>query len=150
MKSKNPNIKKYALISVYDKTGLAPFAKELKKLGFEIISSGGTAKFLRKVGVKVTEVQKMTKYPPMLGCRVKTLHPLIHGGILGDPASKEHLKDIKKFKIKPFEVVVCNLYPFEAVISKKGFTHEEAIENIDIGGPATGRAAAKNPKNISN
>ena len=140
---------RYALISVYDKAGLKPFAKELKKLGFEIISSGGTAKFLRKSGVRVTEVAKLTKYPHMLGGRVKTLHPLIHGGILGDPNDKEHQKDIKKFKLHPFEVVVCNLYPFEEVISKKNFTHAEAIENIDIGGPSMVRGAAKNHKNVA-
>ncbi|MFH1386261.1 MAG: bifunctional phosphoribosylaminoimidazolecarboxamide formyltransferase/IMP cyclohydrolase [bacterium] len=141
--------KKYALISVYDKTGLAPFAKELKKLGFEIISSGGTAKFLRKSGLKVTEVKKITKYPHMLGGRVKTLHPLIHGGILADRTNKDHLKEIKKFKINPFDIVVCNLYPFEEVTSRKNFTHAEAIENIDIGGPAMVRASAKNHKNVA-
>lgn len=141
--------KRYALISVYDKKGLAPFAKELKKLGFEIVSSGGTAKFLRKNGLRVTEVAKLTKYPHMLGGRVKTLHPLIHGGILADRTNKEHLKDIKKFKISPFDIVACNLYPFEEVTSRKNFTHEEAIENIDIGGPAMVRAAAKNHKNVA-
>lgn len=146
MKSK---FKKYALISVYDKTGLGAFAKELKKLKFEIISSGGTAKFLRKAGVRVIEVAKLTKYPHMLGGRVKTLHPLIHGGILADRTNKAHLKEIKKFKIRPFDVVVCNLYPFEEVISKKDFTHAEAIENIDIGGPAMVRASAKNHKNVA-
>jgi phosphoribosylaminoimidazolecarboxamide formyltransferase/IMP cyclohydrolase len=140
---------RFALISVYDKKGLTPFAKDLKKLGFEIISSGGTAKFLRKAGVRVTEVVKITKYPHMLGGRVKTLHPLIHGGILADRTNKEHLKDIKKFKITPFDVVVCNLYPFEETISKKDFTHAEAIENIDIGGPAMVRASAKNHKNVA-
>jgi len=148
-KIKNLKEKKYALISVYDKKGLLPFARELKGLGFEIISSGGTAKFLRKSGVRVTEVAKLTKYPHMLGGRVKTLHPLIHGGILADRTDKDHLKDIKKFKINPFDMVVCNLYPFEAVISKDSFTHEEAIENIDIGGPAMVRASAKNHKNVA-
>lgn len=145
-KSKN---KKYALISVYNKTGLAAFAKELQKLGFEIVSSGGTAKFLRKSRVKVTEVSKLTKYPHMLGGRVKTLHPLIHGGILADRTDKKHLKEIKKFKIHPFDLVVCNLYPFEEVTSRKNFTHAEAIENIDIGGPSMVRGAAKNHKNTA-
>lgn len=140
---------KYTLVSVYDKAGLAGFAKELKKLGFEIISSGGTAKFLRKSGIRVTEVAKITKYPHMLSGRVKTLHPLIHGGILADRTNKEHLKDIKKFKITPFDMVVCNLYPFEEVTSRENFTHEEAIENIDIGGPAMVRGAAKNYKNVA-
>lgn len=147
--SREPRRKHYALISVSDKVGLAPFAKELRKLGFEIVSSGGTAKFLRKSGLRVTEVEKITKYPHMLGGRVKTLHPLIHGGILADRADKEHAKDIKRFKLHPFDLVVCNLYPFEEVISKKSFTHEEAIENIDIGGPSMVRGAAKNHKNVA-
>ncbi len=142
-------VKRYALISVYDKAGLLPFARELKKLGFEIISSGGTAKFLRKNGIRVTEVAKLTRYPHMLDGRVKTLHPLIHGGILADRTNKDHLKEIKKFKIRPFDIVICNLYPFEEVVSKKDFTHAEAIENIDIGGPAMVRASAKNHKNVA-
>ncbi|MDD5594138.1 MAG: bifunctional phosphoribosylaminoimidazolecarboxamide formyltransferase/IMP cyclohydrolase [Candidatus Margulisbacteria bacterium] len=141
--------KRYALISVYDKTGLAPFAKELKELGFEFISSGGTAKFLRKSGVKVTEVSKLTKYPHMFDGRVKTLHPMIHGGILADRTNKAHLKEIKKYKITPFDLVVTNLYPFEQVTARKNFTHDEAIENIDIGGPCMVRAAAKNYKNVA-
>ncbi|MFA4844493.1 MAG: bifunctional phosphoribosylaminoimidazolecarboxamide formyltransferase/IMP cyclohydrolase [Candidatus Margulisiibacteriota bacterium] len=150
-KEKKPTTKnkKYALISVYDKAGLAGFAKELKGLGFEIISSGGTAKFLKKSGFKVTEVAKITKYPQMLDGRVKTLHPLIHGGILADRRNKAHLKELKKFKITPFEIVVCNLYPFEEVTARKSFTHDEAIENIDIGGPAMVRAAAKNHQNVA-
>ncbi|OGC12997.1 bifunctional phosphoribosylaminoimidazolecarboxamide formyltransferase/IMP cyclohydrolase [candidate division WOR-1 bacterium RIFCSPHIGHO2_02_FULL_53_26] len=146
---KAANARKYALISVYDKTGLAPFAKELKQLGFEFISSGGTAKFLRKSGLKVTEVSKITKYPHMFDGRVKTLHPMIHGGILADRTKKAHLKEIKKYKITPFDLVISNLYPFEQVVSKKGFTHDEAIENIDIGGPAMVRASAKNYKNVA-
>lgn len=141
--------KKYALLSVYDKTGLALLAKELKQLGFEFISSGGTAKFLKKSGLKVTEVSKLTKYPHLFDGRVKTLHPMIHGGILADRTNKAHLKEIKKYKITPFDLVVCNLYPFEEVISRKNFTNDEAIENIDIGGPCMVRAAAKNYKNVA-
>lgn len=141
--------KRYALLSVYDKKGLTQFAKGLKELGFELVSSGGTAKFLRKAGLKVTEVAKITKYPHMLGGRVKTLHPLIHGGILADRTDKAHLKDVKKFGINLFDLVVCNLYPFEEVTSRKNFTHDEAIENIDIGGPTMVRAAAKNHKNVA-
>lgn len=147
--SHESRVKRYALISVYDKTGLAGFAKELKKLGFEIVSSGGTAKFLRKSGIRVTEVAKITKYPHMLGGRVKTLHPVIHGGILADKNNPEHVKDLKKFKIHPFEIVVCNLYPFEQVTSRSSCTLEEAIESIDIGGPAMVRGAAKNYKNVA-
>jgi phosphoribosylaminoimidazolecarboxamide formyltransferase/IMP cyclohydrolase len=149
VKGQVASAKKYALISVYDKTGLAPFARELKQLGFEFISSGGTAKFLRKSGLKVTEVSKLTKYPHMFDGRVKTLHPMIHGGILADRTNKAHLKEIKKYKITPFDLVISNLYPFEEVISKKNFTHDEAIENIDIGGPSMVRAAAKNYKNVA-
>ncbi|MFA5034194.1 MAG: bifunctional phosphoribosylaminoimidazolecarboxamide formyltransferase/IMP cyclohydrolase [Candidatus Margulisiibacteriota bacterium] len=140
--------KKYALLSVWDKTGLDKFAKELTELGFELISSGGTAEYLRQAGIKVTEVSKLTKYPHMLGGRVKTLHPIIHGGILADRTNPDHVKELKKFKINPFDLVICNLYPFEKVISKKKFTHEEAIENIDIGGPSMVRGAAKNHKNV--
>ncbi|MFH1577339.1 MAG: bifunctional phosphoribosylaminoimidazolecarboxamide formyltransferase/IMP cyclohydrolase [Candidatus Margulisiibacteriota bacterium] len=141
--------KKYALLSVSDKKGLDKFAKGLRGLGFELISSGGTAKFLRKAGVAVTEVSKLTKYPHMLDGRVKTLHPIIHGGILADQTNPAHLKELKKFGIKPFQIVVCNLYPFEQVISKPEFSHEQAIENIDIGGPCMVRAAAKNNKSVA-
>ncbi|MFH1542350.1 MAG: bifunctional phosphoribosylaminoimidazolecarboxamide formyltransferase/IMP cyclohydrolase [bacterium] len=147
-KTKIQTNKKYALLSVSDKKGLDKFAKGLKKIGFEIISSGGTAKFLRKKGVKVTEVSKLTKYPHMLDGRVKTLHPVIHGAILADQNNPAHLKELAKFGINPFTLVVCNLYPFEHVISKSKFTHAEAIENIDIGGPCMVRAAAKNHNSV--
>ncbi|MFH1683984.1 MAG: bifunctional phosphoribosylaminoimidazolecarboxamide formyltransferase/IMP cyclohydrolase [Candidatus Margulisiibacteriota bacterium] len=147
MKSSKP--KRYALLSVSNKKGLDKFAKGLKGMGFEIISSGGTAKYLRKAGIRVTEVAKLTKYPPMLDGRVKTLHPVIHGAILADQTNPKHLKELKKYKIDPFQIVVCNLYPFEHVISKPKFTHEEAIENIDIGGPCMVRAAAKNNKSVA-
>lgn len=142
-------IERFALLSVSDKTGLEKFAKGLREIGFEIISSGGTAKYLKQAGIKVTEVAKLTKYPPMLDGRVKTLHPIIHGGILADRTNPKHWQELKKYKINPFSVVVCNLYPFERVISKSSFTHEEAIENIDIGGPCMVRAAAKNYKNVA-
>ncbi|KAF0133164.1 MAG: phosphoribosylaminoimidazolecarboxamide formyltransferase / IMP cyclohydrolase [Candidatus Saganbacteria bacterium] len=138
-----------ALLSVSDKKGLAQFAKGLKKLGFDIVSSGGTAKFLRKSGVKVTEAAKLTNYPSMLGGRVKTLHPVIHGGILANRSLKDHLKDMKKFKIRPIDIVACNLYPFESTIAKPKCTLEEAVEQIDIGGPAMVRAAAKNFKDVA-
>jgi len=142
-------LKKYALLSVSDKKGLDQFAKGLKQFGFEIVSSGGTAKFLRKAGVRVTEVSKLTKYPHMLDGRVKTLHPVIHGAILADQNNPAHLKELKKYKINPFQLVVCNLYPFEQVISKDNFTQAEAIENIDIGGPCMVRAAAKNHNSVA-
>ena len=148
-RKKEKKTKRYALLSVSNKKGLDKFAKGLKKLGFEIVSSGGTAKFLRKAKVRVTEVSKLTKYPHMLGGRVKTLHPVIHGAILADQTNPEHLAELKKFKINPFSVVVCNLYPFEHVIRKPKFKHDEAIENIDIGGPCMVRASAKNYKSIA-
>jgi phosphoribosylaminoimidazolecarboxamide formyltransferase/IMP cyclohydrolase len=142
-------VKRYALLSVSDKKGLDKFARELRKLGYEIVSSGGTAKFLRKAGIKVIEAAKLTRYPQMLDGRVKTLHPVIHGGILADQTNPEHLKELKKYGINPFSMVVCNLYPFEHVISKPKFTHEEAVENIDIGGPSMVRGAAKNYKSVA-
>ena len=138
-----------ALLSVSDKKGLAPFAKGLIKLGFDIVSSGGTAQFLKKAGVKVTEVAQLTKYPSMLGGRVKTLHPIVHGGILANRSLPDHLKDMKKFSIRPIDVVACNLYPFEATIAKPKTTLEEAVEQIDIGGPAMVRASAKNFKDVA-
>ncbi|MFH1361292.1 MAG: bifunctional phosphoribosylaminoimidazolecarboxamide formyltransferase/IMP cyclohydrolase, partial [bacterium] len=148
-KSISKKSKPYALLSVSDKQGLDKFAKGLKELGFELISSGGTAAFLKKAGIKVTEVSKLTKYPHMLDGRVKTLHPIIHGAILADQTNPKHLKELKKFGINPFQIVVCNLYPFEKIISQGSFTHEEAIENIDIGGPCMVRAAAKNHKSVA-
>ena len=152
-RDKNPKSERkkraLALLSVSDKKGLAPFARGLKKAGYDIVSSGGTAKFLKKSGVKVLKVSDVTKYPHMLGGRVKTLHPLIHGGILANRSIKEHLEDMKKFKIRPIDIVVCNLYPFEATIAKPKCTYEDAIENIDIGGPAMVRAAAKNHKDVA-
>ena len=135
---------KRALVSVSDKTGLVKFAKGMKKLGIEIISTGGTAKFLKKAGVKVILVEELTGYPKMLDGRVKSLHPAIHAGILAVREIKDHMADLKEHNIKPIDMVVCNLYPFEEVTAKPKFTHEEAIENIDIGGPTMVRAAAKN------
>ncbi len=148
-KSKAQKPKSLALLSVWDKKGLVPFAKGLIKQGYEIVSSGGTAKFLKKSRIKVTEVAELTKYPSMLGGRVKTLHPLIHGGILANRSLPDHLSDMKKYGIKPIDIVVCNLYPFEATIAKSDSTLEDAIENIDIGGPCMVRAAAKNFKDVA-
>ncbi len=138
-----------ALLSVWNKKGLAQFARGLKKLGFDIVSSGGTAKFLKKSGVKVTEVAELTKYPSMLGGRVKTLHPIIHGGILANRSLADHIADLKKYKIRPIELVACNLYPFEATIAKPKCSLEDAVEQIDIGGPAMVRASAKNFKDVT-
>ena len=140
---------RYAMISVFDKRGIRQFAKGLVKFGFKIIASGGTAKELKKAGVRVIEVSKITKFPEMLDGRVKTLHPMIHGGLLYRRDIPEHVKKAKQFNMPRIDMVVINLYPFEKVISKKGFTHEEAIENIDIGGPAMIRAASKNYMHVA-
>ncbi|MFH1424658.1 MAG: bifunctional phosphoribosylaminoimidazolecarboxamide formyltransferase/IMP cyclohydrolase [archaeon] len=139
--------KKLALISVYDKEGIAEFCKGLTELGYEIISSSGTAKHLQGAGIAVTEVSELTEYPHMLGGRMKTLHPKIHGGILANRNDNGHIKEMKEHGIEPIDIVVVNLYPFESVISGE-HTFEDAIENIDIGGPTMIRAAAKNHENV--
>lgn len=141
--------KKYALISVYDKKGIRGFAKNLVRYGYKIIASGGTARELKKSGIKVAEVSKITKFPEMLDGRVKTLHPKIHAGLLAKRNDPSHMKMLKKYQIPQIDIVAINLYPFEKVISKKKFTHEEAIENIDIGGPAIIRAASKNYDSVA-
>ena len=133
-----------ALISVWDKAGLVPFARRLADAGVEIVSSGGTARALSDAGVAVVDVSDVTGAPEILGGRVKTLHPRIHGGILADPAIAGHLDDLESQGIKAFELVVSNLYPFERTVADPQVTHAEAIEQIDIGGPALTRAAAKN------
>jgi len=140
---------KYALISVFDKSGVDKFAKELRKLGIKVISSGGTAKFLKEKGIDVIPVERLTKYPSMLGGRVKTLHPLIHGGILARRDVEDDIKTMKKYNIPQIDLVIVNLYPFESVASKPNATHEEIIENIDIGGPAMVRSSAKNYKSVA-
>ena len=134
---------KTALISVSDKTGLVEFARALEKGGVKIISSGGTQKALHDAGIKCVKVEDFTGFPQMLDGRVKTLHPKIHGGILAK-RNREHLAQLKKQGIETIDLVVVNLYPFRETISKKGATLEDAIENIDIGGPAMIRSAAKN------
>lgn len=133
-----------ALISVHDKSGIVEFAAGLVELGIDIVSSGGTAARLEEGGVPVRRVESITSAPEMLGGRVKTLHPLVHGAILADRGSKEHLTDVKERGIELIDLVVVNLYPFEATVATPGVTEEEAIEQIDIGGPAMIRAAAKN------
>ncbi|RJR46502.1 MAG: IMP cyclohydrolase [Deltaproteobacteria bacterium] len=133
-----------ALISVTDKGGLLEFAQFLAKYQVEILSTGGTAKMLRDGGVKVVEVSDYTGFPEMLDGRVKTLHPKIHGGILGRRDLPAHLEQMAAQKIQPIDLVVVNLYQFEKAVAKPGCTLEDAIENIDIGGPTLLRAAAKN------
>ncbi|MFH0887435.1 MAG: bifunctional phosphoribosylaminoimidazolecarboxamide formyltransferase/IMP cyclohydrolase [bacterium] len=138
-----------ALISVSDKTGLLHFAKELRKFNIKLISSGGTAEYLRKGGVEVTDVAEITKYPSMMDGRLKTLHPLVHGGILAIRSNKKHRQDMEKYGIEPIDMVVVNLYPFESTIANPKVSIEEAIENIDIGGPTMVRAAAKNYRDVA-
>ena len=137
-----------ALVSVYDKTGVTEFALDLAALGVEIVSTGGTAKLLRDVGVKVRDVSDFTGFPEMLGGRVKTLHPKVHGGILYQRAKEEDRKTVAEHGIGPIDLVVVNLYPFSATAAKPGVTPEELIENIDIGGPAMIRSAAKNFQSV--
>ncbi|RKX61315.1 MAG: IMP cyclohydrolase [Thermodesulfobacteriota bacterium] len=137
-----------ALISVTDKTGIVDFAKELQNLGIEIISTGGTARVLREGGVNVIDVSELTGFPEILGGRVKTLHPKIHGGILFKREDSEHVETIKTHDIKPIDLVVVNLYAFDKVVKEKGDL-DTAIENIDIGGPTLLRASAKNFKYVT-
>jgi len=132
-----------ALISVSDKRGLVPFAEALVDHGVEIVSSGGTASYLAKAGIPVTRVADVTGAPEMLGGRVKTLHPRIHGGVLADLGKDDHRRDLADHDIQPFQLVVSSLYPFEQAI-EQGAGHAQAIEQIDIGGPTLIRAAAKN------
>lgn len=140
---------KRALISVSDKTGIVEFAKSLKKFGVEIISTGGTARTLRENGVDVTEVSDVTDFPEMMDGRVKTLHPKIHGAFLALRDNEEHQKAMATHGISPIDLVVVNLYPFEETIENEDVTLSEAIEQIDIGGPAMIRSAAKNWRDVA-
>jgi len=133
-----------ALISVSDKTGVLEFARELARYDVEILSTGGTAKMLREAGLAVKDVSEFTGFPEMLDGRVKTLHPKVHGGLLGMRSNPEHVAKMKEHGIENIDMVVVNLYPFEATVAKEGCTLEDAIENIDIGGPTMLRSAAKN------
>ncbi len=138
----------HALISVSDKTGVVEFARGLVELGATILSTGGTANAIRTAGVPVTEVSSHTGSPEILGGRVKTLHPKIHGGLLGRRGRAEDVKQMQEQEIEPIDVVVVNLYPFESTIAKPDCTFEDAIENIDIGGPSMLRSAAKNHEDV--
>ncbi|MDD4957216.1 MAG: bifunctional phosphoribosylaminoimidazolecarboxamide formyltransferase/IMP cyclohydrolase [Candidatus Omnitrophica bacterium] len=140
---------KRALISVSDKSGLDELAKGLDDLGVEILSTGGTADLIRKQGIAVTEVSDHTGFPEMMDGRVKTLHPKIHGGLLFVRDNEDHKAQAEKAGILPIDMVVVNLYPFESTVARKGVTLEEAIENIDIGGPSMLRSAAKNHKYVA-
>ena len=138
-----------ALISVSDKTGIVEFAKCLHALGIKLLSTGGTAKLLADQGLPVTEVAELTGFPEMLDGRVKTLHPKVHGGLLARRDLPEHMAALKAHAIDTIDLLVVNLYPFESTVAKPGCTLEDAIENIDIGGPAMVRSAAKNWKDVA-
>ncbi len=138
-----------ALISVSDKTGLVAFAQELSAMGVEIISTGGTAKLLQAEKIPVIEISQYTGFPEMMDGRVKTLHPKVHGGLLHLRDNAEHVAQAKEHGIEPIDLVVVNLYPFEATVAKEGVTLEEAIEQIDIGGPSMLRSAAKNYRSVT-
>ncbi len=140
---------KRALISVSDKTGLAGLAKDLHEQGIEIISTGGTARAIAEAGVPVIGVSDVTGFPECLDGRVKTLHPMIHGGILAIRGNREHMAKIAELGISPIDLIIINLYPFKQTVMKDSVSREECIENIDIGGPSMLRAAAKNHQDVT-
>ena len=137
-----------ALFSVSDKTGVVEFARELTALGWEIIATGGTQKMLEEAGIKTIGISEITGFPEICDGRVKTLHPMIHAGLLAVRSNPEHMKQIEALGVEPIDMVIINLYPFRATIEKPGVTFEDAIENIDIGGPTMLRAAAKNAQDV--
>lgn len=137
-------MRKRALLSVSDKSGILEFAQELEKMDYEILSTGGTKRFLEENGVSITAVDEITKFPEILGGRVKTLHPLVHGGLLAKHDDAQHQSEMAENGISPIDIVCVNLYPFRETISKPNVSVEDAIENIDIGGPTMLRSAAKN------
>jgi phosphoribosylaminoimidazolecarboxamide formyltransferase/IMP cyclohydrolase len=143
-----PKVKR-ALVSVYEKRGVVDFARGLSSLGVEIVSTGGTADLLRRAEVAVKDVSEVTGFPEMMDGRVKTLHPAVHGGILARRDRKEHMDALAKHGMAPIDLVVANLYPFEATASKEGATREEVIEQIDIGGPSMIRSASKNHASVA-
>jgi len=140
---------KRAIISVSDKRGVVSFAKGLAQMGVEILSTGGTAKTLRENGIPVKDISEYTGFPEMLDGRVKTLHPKVHGGLLGQRSKTEHVEKMNQHGILPIDLVAVNLYPFEETVAKEDCTLEEAIENIDIGGPTMLRSAAKNYPDVT-
>jgi phosphoribosylaminoimidazolecarboxamide formyltransferase/IMP cyclohydrolase len=138
-----------AIVSVTDKTGVVDFAKSLARFGVQILSTGGTAKALREGDVAVTDISQYTGFPEMLDGRVKTLHPKVHGGLLGIRDNPAHVKMMKEHGILNIDMVVVNLYQFEKTVAREGVTLEDAIENIDIGGPTMLRSAAKNYRDVT-
>jgi phosphoribosylaminoimidazolecarboxamide formyltransferase / IMP cyclohydrolase len=144
-----PRAIRRALLSVSDKTGLVEFARALADVGVELISTGGTRKTLADAGLPVRDISEVTGFPEILDGRVKTLHPRVHAGILAIRDNLQHAAVLQEQKIQPIDLVVCNLYPFEATTAKPGATHEEIVENIDVGGPSMVRAAAKNYHDVA-
>ena len=139
---------KRALVSVTDKTGVVDFCKELEKLGYEIVSTGGTKKVLIEGGVKAIDISDVTGFPEILSGRVKTLHPMVHGGLLAVRDNPEHVNEVTAHNIKYIDLVCVNLYAFKKTIDR-GASFDEAVENIDIGGPSMLRSAAKNHKYVT-
>jgi phosphoribosylaminoimidazolecarboxamide formyltransferase/IMP cyclohydrolase len=139
---------KRAIISVTDKTGVVDFAKSLSEFGVQILSTGGTARVMREGGVPVTDISEYTGFPEMLDGRVKTLHPKVHGGLLGLRDNPEHVKVMKEHGIENIDLLVVNLYQFEKAAAKEGVRLEDVIEEIDIGGPAMLRSSAKNFRDV--
>jgi phosphoribosylaminoimidazolecarboxamide formyltransferase/IMP cyclohydrolase len=142
-------MKRYALISVSDKSGIDRLAQQLTRLGFEIISTGGTAAYLEKQDIATIRISDLTGFPEIMDGRVKTLHPKVHGGILADLDLESHRKIMQELSIHPIELVIVNLYPFEKTVANPASTQEEIIENIDIGGPTLIRSAAKNFRHVT-
>lgn len=138
-----------AIISVTDKAGIVEFSRDLSGMGVEILSTGGTAKVIRDGGVQVKDISEYTGFPEILDGRVKTLHPKVHGGLLGVRDNPEHVRMMKENNIDNIDLIVVNLYQFEKAIAKDGVTLEDAIENIDIGGPAMLRSSAKNFRDVT-
>ncbi len=144
MKTPDSHEIKRALISVSDKAGIVEFASELEIMGIEIFSTGGTARKLKEAGINVRSVSEITSFPEILGGRVKTLHPAVHAGLLADLGSNDHLSQLEEHQLKSIDLLIVNLYPFEKTLAIENSTHQDLIENIDIGGPTMLRAAAKN------
>src|SRR3989338_5083467 len=139
---------KYALVSVFDKSGIFEFAQGLLELNYKIISTCGTFKYLKENNIEVTPIEEITVNPEAFDGRMKTISFQVESGILFDREKEEHLKEAKELGIVPIDIVVCNLYPFRETVEKSGVSMDEVIENIDVGGPTMLRAAAKNFKNV--
>jgi len=149
IKEKSMRKMERALISLTDKSGIEGFARELAQLGIEILSTGGTAKKMREHGIMVKDVSEFTGFPEMLDGRVKTLHPKVHGGILAQKTNPDHVRQMAEHGLQPIDLVAVNLYSFEKTVANPACTLEEAIENIDIGGPTMLRSSAKNFQDVT-